>query len=91
MFADVQYVYSLAIHKLQGSTRDVAYVDLFSLSDNRYMSDEEKYRLTYVSITRASQDIKIFMPMFEVFNKKPLLNIANEFDAIDDVLKKLDF
>ena len=31
------------------------------------------------------------MPMFEVFNKKPLLNIANEFDAIDDVLRKLDF
>ena len=91
MFADVQYVHSSTIHKLQGSTHDVAYIDLFSLSDNRYMSDEEKYRLTYVAITRASADIKIFMPMFEVFNKKPLLNIANEFDAIDDVLKKLDF
>ena len=91
MFADVQYVHSSTIHKLQGSTHDVAYIDLFSLSDNRYMSDEEKYRLTYVSITRASQDIKIFMPRFEVVNKKPLLNVANEFDAIDDVLKKLTF
>jgi ATP-dependent exoDNAse (exonuclease V) alpha subunit len=91
MFADVQYVHSSTIHKLQGSTHDIAYVDLFSLSDNRYMSDEEKYRLTYVAITRASQDIKIFMPMFEVFNRQPLLNIANEFDVIDDVLKKLNF
>lgn len=91
MFADVQYVHSSTIHKLQGSTHDVAYIDLFSLSDNRYMSDEEKYRLAYVAITRASQDIKIFMPMFEVFNKKAIVNVADEFDAIDDVLKKLNF
>jgi ATP-dependent exoDNAse (exonuclease V) alpha subunit len=91
MFADVQYVHSSTIHKLQGSTHDVAYIDLFSLSDNRYMSDEEKYRLTYVSITRASQDIKIFMPSFEVVNKKALINVSDEFNAIDDILKKLDF
>lgn len=91
MFADVQYVHASTIHKLQGSTHDVAYIDLFSLSDNRYMSDEEKYRLAYVAITRASQNIKIFMPMIDILNKKPLLNVANEFDAIDDVLKKLDF
>lgn len=90
MFADVQYVHSSTIHKLQGSTHDVAYIDLFSLSENRYMSDDEKYRLAYVAITRASQNIKIFMPRFEVFNKKPLINIADEFDAIDDVLKKLN-
>lgn len=90
MFADVQYVHSSTIHKLQGSTHEVAYIDLFSLSDNRYMSDEEKYRLTYVSITRASKDIKIFMPRFEVQHKKALVNVVNEFDAIDDVLKRLD-
>jgi len=91
MFADVQYVHSSTIHKLQGSTHDVAYIDLFSLSDNRYMSDEEKYRLTYVAITRASQDIKIFMPHFEVSHKKAIVNVADEFDAIDDVLKNLSF
>ena len=91
MFADVQYVHASTIHKLQGSTHDVAYIDLFSLSDNRYMSDEEKYRLTYVAITRASKDIKIFMPRFEVTNKKVLVNVADEFDAIDDILKKLEF
>ncbi len=90
MFADVQYVHASTIHKLQGSTHDVAYVDLFSLSDNRYMSDEEKYRLTYVSITRASKDIKIFMPRFEVVNKKALINVSDEFDAIDNILKKLN-
>jgi len=31
------------------------------------------------------------MPMFEVFNKKAIVNVADEFDAIDDVLKKLNF
>lgn len=90
MFADVQYVHASTIHKLQGSTHDVAYIDLFSLSDNRYMSDDEKYRLTYVSITRASEDIKIFMPRFEVTNKKALVNVADEFDAIDDLLRNLE-
>ena len=91
MFADVQYVHSSTIHKLQGSTHEVAYIDLFSLSDNRYMSDEEKYRLTYVSITRASKDIKVFMPRFETNHKKALVNVADEFASIDDVLKRLNF
>ncbi|WP_294966974.1 AAA family ATPase [Sulfurimonas sp.] len=90
MFADVQYIHSSTIHKLQGSTHDVAYIDLFSLSDNRYMSDEEKYRLTYVSITRASQDIKIFMPAFEIGKKKTLVNVASELHDIDEILKRLD-
>ncbi|MFT5835979.1 MAG: exodeoxyribonuclease-5 [Sulfurimonas sp.] len=90
MFADVQYIHSSTIHKLQGSTHDVAYIDLFSLSDNRYMSDEEKYRLTYVSITRASQDIKIFMPGFEMANRKALVNVASELDDIDEILKRLN-
>jgi len=90
MFADVQYVHSSTIHKLQGSTHDVAYIDLFSLSDNRYMSDEEKYRLTYVSITRASKDIKIFMPKFAMEHKKALVNVVDEFDSIDNVLKNLN-
>lgn len=89
MFADVQYIHSSTIHKLQGSTHDIAYIDLFSLSDNKSMSDEEKYRLTYVAITRASENIKIFMPRFEIVNKKVLINVVDEFDAIDDILKKL--
>ena len=90
MFADVQYVHSSTIHKLQGSTHDVAYIDLFSLADNRYMSDEEKYRLSYVAITRASKDIKIFLPRFEVNQQKTIVNVVNEFTAIDDVLKRLN-
>jgi len=91
MFADIQYVHSSTIHKLQGSTHAVAYIDLFSLADNRYMSEEEKYRLTYVAITRASKDIKIFMPRFNVNTQKTLVNVRNEFDALDDVLRKLEF
>jgi len=61
MFANVQYIFSSTIHKLQGSTHDVSYIDLFSLADNRNLSDEEKYRLVYVAITRASKDVKIFI------------------------------
>lgn len=91
MFADVQYVHSSTIHKLQGSTHDIAYIDLFSLSDNRYMSDEEKYRLAYVSITRASKDIKIFMPHFKYNEQESIMNVVNEFDAIDAALKRIEF
>ncbi len=89
MFADVQYVHSSTIHKLQGSTHHTAYIDLFSLSNNVYMSDEEKYRLTYVAITRASKDIKIFMPSFSISHKKVLVNVIDEFNIIDNMLKNL--
>jgi len=33
----------------------------------------------------------IFIPRFEVVTKKALINVADEFDAIDDILKKLTF
>ena len=64
MFANVQYIYASTIHKLQGSTYETAYIDLFSLVNNSYMSMNEKYRLVYVAVTRASKDIKIFIPAF---------------------------
>jgi len=100
MFANVQYIHASTIHKLQGSTYDVSYIDLFSLANNHYMSDEEKYRLLYVAITRASQDVKIFMSAFDkissnkVVRKKQNIegvNTLKQLHEIDDILKRLNF
>jgi len=97
MFANVQYIHSSTIHKLQGSTYDIAYVDMFSLSQNSYMSDDEKYRLVYVAITRASKDIKIFLPAFDSDTNisiqedmKSQINIKEKHKSIDDMLKLID-
>ena len=76
MFADVQYVHASTIHKLQGSTYDISYVDLFSLINNPYLSNDEKYRLAYVAITRARNDVKIFLPQKDA-------NLHFDIDTID--------
>ncbi|MCT7519187.1 ATP-dependent DNA helicase [Aliarcobacter cryaerophilus] len=60
MFANVQYIFASTMHKLQGSTYEQCYINLFDLAKNR-MSLDDKYRLIYVAITRASKDIKIFI------------------------------
>lgn len=62
MFASVQYIYASTIHKLQGSTYETCYINVYDLITNNNMSLDEKYRLLYVAITRASKEIKIFMP-----------------------------
>lgn len=99
MFANVQYIHASTIHKLQGSTYDVSYIDIFSLAQNYYMSDEEKYRLLYVAITRASQDIKIFMSAFDrTLNESGVnygqqlegINTLKQLHDIDDVLMNLE-
>ena len=99
MFANVQYIHASTIHKLQGSTYDVSYIDIFSLVHNHYMSDEEKYRLLYVAITRASQDIKIFMSAFDGISDEPDAinslsfegaNTLKQLHEIDIILKDLD-
>ncbi len=59
-FADIQYVFAATTHKLQGSTYDTVYIDLASLINNKYISDDLRYRLAYVAITRARKNIKIF-------------------------------
>jgi len=92
MFANVQYIHASTIHKLQGSTHDVAYVDLFSLINNPYMSDDEKYRLAYVSITRARYDVKLFMSnptQYENIIKADIVDAVAEFSKIDEMLDKL--
>lgn len=59
-FANIQYIYASTIHKLQGSTYDTAYIDLSTLINNNQISNDMKYRLAYVGITRARKDVKIF-------------------------------
>ncbi len=63
-FADVKYTFSSTIHKLQGSTYETVYIDLFSLTGNIYVDKNDLYRLLYVALTRASKDIKILIPPF---------------------------
>lgn len=91
MFAEIQYIHSSTIHKLQGSTYDTTYIDIFSLINHPYMSDDEKYRLTYVAVTRARYDIKIFMSKYSVtdlsFTKIETNNIKEEFNSIDTMLE----
>ena len=92
MFADVQYVHASTIHKLQGSTYDITYVDLFSLINNRYLSDDDKYRLVYVAITRARNEVKLFLPMLEdetIFGIDAI-DMERNFKEIDELLKKIN-
>ena len=58
--ADIQYIYAATIHKLQGSTFDTVYMDFSGLMNNNHISNDLKYRLVYVAITRARKNIKIF-------------------------------
>lgn len=89
MFANVQYIFSSTIHKLQGSTYDTSYIDLFSLVDQNYLSDDEKYRLSYVAITRARKHIKIFIPKIDIDGNSIAFNSAKEHSKIDNLLKNI--
>jgi len=93
MFAKVQYIFSSTIHKLQGSTYDDIYIDLFSLVDNPSMSDDDKYRLTYVAVTRARKNIKIFIPYFDDTATYPerqkTINVVQKHNEIDNMLKNI--
>lgn len=94
MFANVQYIHASTIHKLQGSTYESCYVDIFELWDNAYISIEEKYRLFYVAITRASKNLKIFVSDFNKANdlsniltiKSMQLDTEQLHQEIDDLL-----
>ena len=78
-FADVKYTYASTIHKLQGSTYETVYIDLFSLSNNRYLNFDQLYRLVYVAITRAAKDIKILIPEFDGIS---IESIEDDFQAL---------
>ena len=91
MFANIQYIFSSTIHKLQGSTYSTVYIDLNSLINNSKIDMEEKYRLSYVAVTRASKDIKL------LFAKRKNISYGNDmhidlqkrYQNIDSVLSEL--
>ncbi|MGJ0303603.1 AAA family ATPase [Aliarcobacter cryaerophilus] len=86
MFANVQYIFASTIHKLQGSTYDECHINLFDLAKNR-MSLDEKYRLIYVAITRASKDIKIFISKLdEDYIELNNLDTDRYFENVDLIL-----
>ena len=90
MFANVQYIFSSTIHKLQGSTYDDSYIDLFSLADHNFISDDYKYRLTYVAITRARKNIKIFISKFdELREERKVIDVIKKHNQIDQMLKNI--
>ncbi|MDY0365862.1 MAG: AAA family ATPase [Arcobacteraceae bacterium] len=79
-YANIQYVFSSTIHKLQGSTYDECYINAYDLVTNNMLSDEERYRLLYVAVTRASKDIKIFLPALKNDNDIDIEKIHQEID-----------
>jgi hypothetical protein len=63
-FVDVKHSFASTIHKLQGSTYETIYIDLYTISKNN-MDRDTIFRLIYVAITRASKNIKILIPPFQ--------------------------
>ncbi|MCF6244166.1 MAG: ATP-binding domain-containing protein [Sulfurovum sp.] len=84
MFADMQYSYASTIHKLQGSTYETVYIDLFSFLNNEHMSEDDKDRLVYVAITRASKSVKLFVSFDRNENAQ-----SDAFDNLNTI-KRLD-
>jgi ATP-dependent exoDNAse (exonuclease V) alpha subunit len=78
-FADVKYTFASTIHKLQGSTYETVYIDLFALSHNQHIDMDQLYRLVYVAMTRASKDIKILIPAFSSIN---IESIEDDFQML---------
>ncbi len=61
-YADVKYIFASTIHKVQGSTYDVAYISAASMASMVNRNDQDMaYRLLYVAVTRASKDIRILL------------------------------
>lgn len=61
-FANVKYNFASTMHKLQGSTYESVYIDLMNLDYLEKTNKDELFRLLYVSLTRASKNIKILIP-----------------------------
>jgi exodeoxyribonuclease-5 len=61
-YQNVKYAFASTIHKLQGSTFKTAYIDMRELNKFFGFQDAEFiYRLLYVAVTRASQNISILI------------------------------
>jgi ATP-dependent exoDNAse (exonuclease V) alpha subunit len=90
-YANVQYVFASTIHKLQGSTYDSIYIDLFSILNNLNIGMDEKYRLAYVAITRARYNAKIFVSANnnEPIEQKNEVDLEEHNNKLNDALKNL--
>jgi len=59
------------------------------------MSDDEKYRLTYVAVTRARHNIKVFISKKSATSipqrvpAEQIIDTKNQFEKMDDMLKKI--
>ena len=86
-FVKVQHRFALTIHKLQGSTYDTVYINLYDMV-KRVKNLELIYRLMYVAITRASTDVKILMPPLDEAEAlhTSIAEIEESFDEIADLL-----
>jgi exodeoxyribonuclease-5 len=61
-YADVKYTFATTIHKSQGSTYKDVYINISSIFSLISRGDKDMaYRLLYVAVTRASNDIKIML------------------------------
>lgn len=61
-YADLKYIFASTIHKSQGSTYDISYINVASMASMINRNDQDMaYRLLYVAVTRASKDIKILL------------------------------
>jgi len=62
-YASIKFNYASTIHKLQGSTYETVFIDIRKMQNlYRYSENVEKeflYRLLYVAVTRASDDIVV--------------------------------
>ena len=93
-FAEIQYIYASTIHKLQGSTYEYVYIDLFSIiNHSKNLNLEMIYRLIYVAITRASKDVKVLLPKSiinsehnEVYQKSMEKYFDSKIKDIDSLL-----
>lgn len=61
-FQVVKYRFASTVHKLQGSTYKTSYIDMREMNKFlQFQNPEFIYRLAYVAVTRASNNIKIFI------------------------------
>jgi len=83
LFANIKYNFASTMHKLQGSTYESVYIDLMNLDYLEKTNKDELFRLLYVSLTRASKNIKILIPNFNDEDKMKSLedNIIKHFGS----------
>ena len=60
VFADINYGYCMTVHKSQGSTYDNVYVDINNILTVK-IDDSQKTKCLYTAITRAANNLKLFI------------------------------